>query len=107
MPDQIVSMVPQQEVVAQLLLAEFRHFRDVEWLNFRDQVGEWRTKNEARLTALETLVEDGLVDNEQPSRLTVVERTVEELVRMKYWVLGWTAAVSGVCALIGWFFPRH
>lgn len=69
---------------AELLLQEFRAFRDNEFRAFRDDVAAWRQDTGERLKSLETTAKDALIDNGQPSRLTVVEQKVSILERIMW-----------------------
>jgi hypothetical protein len=73
---------------SQLILTELREFRQA--------VTEWQQETGERVSVLETQVRSGIVGNGQPSRLAVVERTVESLSRFRYWVMGAAAAVSAI-----------
>lgn len=60
----------------------------------RATVTAWQLDGAERLSALETSVKSGITGNGQPSRLAVVEKSVEQLNRFKYWLLGAAATVS-------------
>lgn len=85
---------------AELLLQEFRAFRDNEFREFRDDVATWKQGTGERLTALETTVGDGLIDNGQPSRMTVVERKVSVLERITWIASGVVLTVQAVVGLL-------
>jgi hypothetical protein len=85
---------------AELLLQEFRAFRDNEFREFRDDVAAWKQDSGERLKALETTVEDGLIDNGQPSRLTAVERKVSVLERVAWIASGVLLATQAVVGIL-------
>jgi hypothetical protein len=68
-----------EDQTAHLLLSEFRAFRDNEWRDFREQVWTWQQNTGERVAQLESQVKSGITGNGQPSRLQVVEDTVEDL----------------------------
>jgi hypothetical protein len=59
----------------QLLLTEFRAFRDTEWREFRESVASWQQDTGERIAQLETHVKSGITGNGQPSRLQVASAT--------------------------------
>ena len=69
MPDQTIN----------LLLAEFRAFRDNEFREFKDDVSTWKSDNGTRIGILENDVKSGIKGNGQPSRLAILEKKVELL----------------------------
>jgi len=69
MPDQTIN----------LLLAEFRAFRDNEFREFKDDVSTWKQDNGARIAILENDVKAGIKGNGQPSRLSIAEKKIEAL----------------------------
>jgi hypothetical protein len=94
-----------EDQTAHLLLAEFRAFRDTEWREFRDDVGSWKQDTAGRLASLETQVKSGITGGGQPSRLAVVEASVEDLNRFRYWWMGASAAIGSIGgALVSLFF---
>ena len=80
----------------QLLLTEFRAFRDAEWREFRVSVSSWQQETGERIAQLETQVKAGVTGNGQPSRLQVAERNIAQLNRFRYWLLGCAGIVSVV-----------
>lgn len=73
-------------VTLDLVLTELREFRS--------DVNKWQQDTGERVATLETQVKSGITGNGQPSRLAVVEKSVEQLNRFKYWLLGAAATVS-------------
>lgn len=93
----------------QLLLTEFRAFRDTEWREFRESVSAWQQGTGERVATLETLVKD-VVGNGQPGRLTNVESAVSGLQRWRYWLTGIAATTTAASSFILhyiWPFTRH
>lgn len=88
----------------ELLLAEFRAFRDTEWRQFREDVSGWKADAGERLATLETNVKTGITGNGQPSRLQVVENEVKRLTNFKFKLIGIacaaSAGISGIAAII-------
>jgi hypothetical protein len=78
----------------QLLLTEFRAFRDTEWREFRVAVSSWQQETGERVAQLETQVKAGVTGNGQPSRLQVAERSIDQLNRFRYWLLGCAGVLS-------------
>ena len=77
-----------EEQVAQLLLAEFRAFRDTEFRKFKDDVANWREDSASRIGVLETQMKAGVTGNGTPSRLTVVEKRTRSLERARWYEAG-------------------
>lgn len=69
-----------------LVLTELREFRS--------DVTKWQQNTGERTATLESQVKSGITGNGQPSRLAVVEKSVEQLNRFKYWLLGAAATIS-------------
>jgi hypothetical protein len=90
---------------AQLLLQEFRAFRDSEFREFREDVSAWKQESGERIATLETQVKD-VVGNGQPGRMTLAEQAIAALQRWRYWVLGGAAGVSGVVSVVAWVIVR-
>ena len=89
--------------ISELLLQEFRAFRDQEFREFREDIASWRQESGERLKALETTVADGLVDNGQPSRMTAVEDKLSWLERILWTAGGVLLTVqSAVGILMEW-----
>jgi hypothetical protein len=82
----------------QLLLTEFRAFRDMEWREFRESVSTWQRETGERVAQLETKAQD-VCGNGQPGRLTTAEQDIAALQRFWYWQLGAAAALSGALTL--------
>ena len=90
--------------VAELLLQEFRAFRDTEFREFREDVASWKQDSGERLAKLESEVMTGVSGNGQPSRLAVVESKVQNLERLTWIVSGVIIAVqAAVGALAHWW----
>jgi hypothetical protein len=105
------AMMTPQVMMSQLILSEFRNFRDVEWRDFRAQATGWREDTAARLVKAELTLELSIVGTLQPSRLTVAENSIEELKKFKLQALalvgGFGALFSAVAAFVGWYWPRR
>lgn len=78
----------------QLLLTEFRAFRDTEWREFRASVVSWQQDTGERIAQLEIQVKSGITGNGQPSRLQLAERSIDQLNRFRYWLLGGAGVLS-------------
>ncbi|WP_420239219.1 hypothetical protein ACOBR2_06450 [Telmatobacter bradus] len=85
--------------VAVLLLEEFRAFRDTEFREFRESVASQQRITAERVTALEVVVRDGLIDNGHDCRMTAVERKVDGLQRWRWQA---TAIAATVTTVAGW-----
>ena len=72
----------------QLILSEIREFRA--------DVTTWQIASEGRLSSLEIQMRTAVTGNGQPSRLQMVERSVEQFGRFKYWLLGFAGAISAI-----------
>jgi hypothetical protein len=83
----------------QLLLTEFRAFRDTEWREFRESVSAWQQETGERIAQLETKAQD-VCGNGQPGRMTTAEQSIAALQRFRYWQLGAAAALSGALTLV-------
>ena len=83
-----------EEQVAQLLLAEFRAFRDTEFREFKDDVANWREDSASRLGVLETQVKTGITGNGQPSRMAVIEKRQRSLERTRWYFYGAAAMLA-------------
>ncbi|MDR3746666.1 MAG: hypothetical protein P4M04_00655 [Acidobacteriota bacterium] len=83
----------------QLLLTEFRAFRDTEWREFRESVSAWQQETGERVAQLEVKAQD-LSGNGQPGRMTIAEQGIAALQRVRYWQLGAAAALSGALTLV-------
>jgi hypothetical protein len=105
---QLVAMLggsTPQVMMSQMILSEFRTFRDVEWRDFYQQVTQWRSDMSEHVAKIEVVVEAGLTgNNSTPSRLTVLEVKMQAFDKLRWQLFG---VVSAVSALIGWFFPRN
>lgn len=87
--------------VAELLLQEFRAFRDTEFCEFREDVASWRQDSGERLAKLENEVKSGISGNGQPSRLTLIEDKVESLQHDRWKFTGFVLAVwTGLTLLL-------
>jgi hypothetical protein len=60
----------------------------------------WQQKTGERVSLLKILVKTGITGNGQPSRLQVVENTVDELLRWKWKIIGASVAVSGLVSCV-------
>jgi len=74
--------MPDKQTI-DLLLQEFRAFRDNEFREFKDDVATWKQDSGARLAIVENDVKSGIKGNGQPSRLAVVEKKVEDLEQLR------------------------
>ena len=79
---------PMTTSTEQLILSEIKEFRA--------DVTAWQIASEGRLSALEYATKTGITGNGQPSRLQMVERSVEQFGRFKYWLLGFAGAISAI-----------
>jgi len=70
--------MPDKQTI-DLLLQEFRAFRDNEFREFKDDVATWKQDAGERLAILENDVKSGIKGNGQPSRLATAEKRIEEL----------------------------
>lgn len=88
----------------ELLLAEFRAFRDDEFRSFRDDiradVAALQSQTGERLATLETHVKSGITGNGQPSRLASVEKKLEGLKVKVSWIIGIGTGVSALSAVV-------
>jgi len=75
-----------------LILAEIKSLRD-DLYNYSRESGE-------RITSLEIHVKTGITGNGTPSRLSVVERTVESLQRWRWMILGGASAISALISAL-------
>ncbi len=83
----------------QLLLTEFRSFRDTEWREFRVSVSAWQQETGERVAQLETQVKAGVTGNGQPSRLALVEQRVTSLERFRWYLAGVAVAIGPVLTM--------
>ena len=61
---QLVAMLggsTPQVLKSQMILIEFRTFRDVEWRDFHQQVTQWRSDMSERVTKIEVVVETSIL----------------------------------------------
>jgi hypothetical protein len=93
------------EQVVELLLQEFRAFRDTEFREFRDDVASWRQETGERNAALETQMKE-VRGNGQPGRLGIVEAEVKAVQRWRYKVIGIAAGVSTVVSAAAWVLTK-
>jgi hypothetical protein len=84
---------------SQLLLQEFRSFRDTEFREFREAVNEWQCDSAQRLTKLEAEVKAGVIGNGTPSRLSVVECKINTLERWRWYTYGFIVATSSAITI--------
>ena len=77
----------------QILLDEMRSLR-ADFQNFARDTGE-------RVATLETHVHS-LVDNGQPGRVTLLERSVQGIKQRMWWAIGACAGASGVVSVLVW-----
>jgi hypothetical protein len=105
------GMLSPQVMMSQLILSEFRNFRDIEWRDFRAQVTSSHLDTGARLAKAEQSIEMAIDGNGRPSRLDVAESDIDELKKFRWQALAYCAAACGflssVAAFIGWYWPRH
>jgi hypothetical protein len=85
--------MPDEQTIIQLLLQEFRAFRDSEFREFKDDVATWKQDSGARIATLESDVKAGIKGNGQPSRMSIVEEKVSRLERFKWQVTSAGAAL--------------
>lgn len=85
-----------EDQLTQVLLQEFRAFRDTEFSEFRNQLAAWQQESEKRVATLEAQVKD-LYGNGRDGRVTIVEKRVSWLER-----LTWTA--SGIFMAVQAYF---
>lgn len=83
----------------QLLLTEFRAFRDTEWREFRESVSAWQQETGERVAQLEVKERD-IGGNGQPGRMALAEQSIAALQRFRYWQLGAAAVVSVLFTLV-------
>lgn len=91
--------------VAELILAEMRGLRS-ELGEFRAEVHEWQQAAGERVAALEIQVKSGITGNGQPSRLAVVEKSVQSLQWVRAKIIGIAVGVSGAVSIVGWVITR-
>ena len=95
----------QDQTIVQLLLQEFRAFRDTEFHDFRDDVSAWRQETGERVAVLESEVKSGLKGNGQPSRMTKAEDRITALERAWWKIVGACAAVWALLTVVLHFVP--
>lgn len=100
-------MLTPQIVMSQLILAEFRAFRDGEWMRFRGEVDTFRNDMVSRVVRCESSIKVGLDGNGQPSRMKIVEDAIALLNKFRWQALALISAASALFALLGWAFPRN
>lgn len=109
--DAQAGMLSPQVMMSQLILSEFRNFRDIEWRDFRAQVTTSHLDTGARLAKAELSIELAIDGNGRPSRLDVAESNIDELKKFRWQVLAYCASscsfLSAVAAFIGWYWPRR
>lgn len=87
-----------EDTTAQLLLQEFRSFRDSEFREFREEVQAWKVETAERLTQLEASAHD-LCGNGQPGRMAGAESRISGLEQLRWGVVGAAAAISALITL--------
>jgi len=105
---QLVAMLggsTPQVMMSQMILSEFRTFRDVEWRDFHKNVTQWRSDMSERVTKIEVVVQAGLTNT--PSRLSVLEEKMQAFDKLRWQLFGVVSAISAATAFLGWFFPRN
>lgn len=80
----------------QLLLTEFRAFRDSEWREFRESVASWQQDTGERIVQLETEMRD-LYGNGRPGRVSKLESKTDGHSRIIWLAMGaWTVINAAV-----------
>lgn len=92
--------------ISQLLLQEFRAFRDVEFREFASEILTWKQDIGERVSSIESKIKPALENNGQPSRLSVVENRVTALERERWRVAGAIGAMVVVSGMV-WEFVKH
>ena len=83
--------------VVNVLLGEFRAFRDVEFRQFRDEQTDLR----ARVAALEITIKPVVIGNGQPSELASIKSRISDLESIRWRAIG---AVGTICMVISMLF---
>ncbi len=87
----------------QLLLTEFRAFRDTEWREFRESVSAWQQETGERVAELESQMRD-LYGNGQPGRVSRLESKTDKHSRVIWLGMGaWTV----INTIIAYFCRLH
>lgn len=86
---------------AELLLDEFRAFRDQEFREFVNSVAAWREESSGRLSALEVQAKD-IIGNGRPGRMDDAEDDIQKLQQWQHWVLGISVGVSALVSIGAW-----
>jgi hypothetical protein len=81
-----------------LILDQLKELRD-ELHDFRSDIQKVTGDGGERTTRLETQMKD-VYGNGHPGRLSKLEEAVDELTRNKYWVLGVSASISCIFAVV-------
>jgi hypothetical protein len=109
--DAQAGMLSPQVMMSQLILSEFRNFRDIEWRDFRLQVTTSHLDTGTRLAKAELSIEMAIDGNGRPSRLDVAEADIDELKKFRWQALAYCACACGflssLAAFVGWYWPRH
>ena len=82
----------------QLLLTEFRAFRDTEWREFRESVSAWQQGTGERVAQLETQVRD-LYGNGRPGRVSKLESKTDKHARIIWIGMGAWTVINAVVAI--------
>ena len=91
------------EQFTQILLQEFRSFRDQEFRAFRGDLSEWQQQTGERVASLESDVKQGIRGNGQPSRLAEVEEKVAMLEKWKWYLMGaWVVVAAAISTVTSW-----
>jgi hypothetical protein len=105
------GMLSPQVMMSQLILAEFRNFRDIEWRDFRAQATANHTDMGTRMAKAEISIEMAIDGKGRPSRLDLAESDIDELKKFRWQALAYCASACGflssAAAFIGWYWPRH
>jgi len=121
-PEQYVERY--RSSLVELILLEFRAFRDTEFRTFREEAEKGRKEAAERIAKLEIHVKEGIVGNGHPSRLTQAETHLTMLLsqmstvmqalatvrteKLAFWKrVALAGAFAGpAAAWAGWFIPK-
>lgn len=88
----------------QLLLTEFRAFRDTEWREFRESVSSWQQENGERIAQLETEMRD-LYGNGRQGRVSKLESKTDKHARIIWLGMGAWTVINGLVVLAMHYHP--
>lgn len=89
----------------QLLLTEFRAFRDTEWREFRESVAAWQQDTGERVVRLETVVKPALQGNGRPPQIVSIDTRVTRLEKAWGKVVAVGAAVWAAITIAAHYLP--